>query len=123
MKHANSKTMRVSEIIIFSFVMGLQGLTAESGAAQTRVSLQPFAQQVRQVENALAYLGQPLTQSDHEAVNAAIAEADESSAVASLVQILDKYTLAVVEINPESRVKVQPARRRLSWSRRERASF
>lgn len=108
MKHTNSKTRRVSGIVTFLFVAGLQGLTPKSGTAQTQVSLQPFAQQVRQVETTLAYLGQPLAQSDLEAINAAIAEADEFSAVAHLTQILDKYTLAVVEINPESRVKVQP---------------
>src|SRR5258707_9921323 len=98
----------VSTIEAFSFVMMLQGLTAVSASAQTRVSLQPLAQQVRQVETTLAYLGQPLTQSDHARINQAVGEADEAAAVSSLEQILDKYTLAIVDINPESRVKVQP---------------
>ena len=87
--------------------MVFQGLTAKSGAAQTRVSLQPFAQHVRQVETSLAYLGQPLDQSDHEAINQAIAGPDEAAAVARLEQILDKYTLMIADISPESRVKVQ----------------
>jgi len=85
-----------------------QGLTAKPGAAQTRVSLQPFAQHVRQVETSLAYLGQPLAQSDHEAINQAIAGPDEAAAVTRLEQILDKYTLMIADINPESRVKVLP---------------
>src|SRR5215467_13775674 len=85
----------------------LQGFTAISGAAQIRISLQPFAQHVRQVETTLAYLGQPLTQTDHEAINLAIAEVDEAAAVRHLEQILDNYALAIVEINSESRVKVQ----------------
>jgi hypothetical protein len=76
--------------------------------AQTHVALQPLAQQVRQVESALGYLGQPLTEQDQEAINRAIGEADEAAAIADLEQTLDKYTLAVVDINPESRVKVQP---------------
>lgn len=76
--------------------------------AQTRVALQPFAQQVRQVESALGYLGQPLAEQDQEAVNRAIGEVDEVAAIAHLEEILDKYALAVVDINPESRVKVQP---------------
>ena len=75
---------------------------------QTHVALQPLAQQVRQVESALGYLGQPLTEQDHEAINRAIGEVDEAAAIADLEQVLDKYTLAVVDINPESRVKVQP---------------
>ncbi|HXT25136.1 MAG TPA: hypothetical protein VN749_09955, partial [Candidatus Eisenbacteria bacterium] len=100
-------TACVPGIITLATFMVLQGPTAISRAAQMRSSLQPFAQQVRQVETTLAYLGQPLTQKDHEAINLAIAEADEADAVRRLEQILDNYTLAIVEINPESRVKVQ----------------
>jgi hypothetical protein len=94
-------------IITFSIFVVFHGLTAQSRAAQTRVSLQPFAQHVRQVETSLGYLGQPLDQSDHEAINQAIAGPDEAAAVARLEQILDKYTLMIVDISPESRVKVQ----------------
>jgi hypothetical protein len=100
-------TACIPRIIAFSILMVLQGPAAISGAAQTKISLQPFAQHVRQVETTLAYLGQPLTQKDHEAINLAIAEADEAAAVRRLEQILDNYTLAIVDINPESRVKVQ----------------
>jgi hypothetical protein len=75
-------------------------------AAQTRVPLQPFAQQVRQVETSLAYLGQPLAQNDADAINQAIGDANEAVAIEHLEQILDKYTLAIVDINAESRVKV-----------------
>ena len=94
-------------IVTFSILLVLPGSTAISVAAQTKISLQPFAQHVRQVETTLAYLGQPLTQKDHEAINLAIAEAEEPAAVRRLEQILDNHTLAIVDINPESRVKVQ----------------
>jgi hypothetical protein len=105
MKHWNSATTAfIPGIITFSI---FTVLTAKSGAAQTRVSLQPFAQHVRQVETSLAYLGQPLDQSDYEAINQAIAAPDEAAAVARLEQILDKYTLLIADISPESRVKVQ----------------
>jgi hypothetical protein len=100
-------TACVPGIITLSMFMVLQGPTAISRAAQIRSSLQPFAQQVRQVETTLAYLGQPLTQKDHEAINLAIADPDEAAAVRHLEQILDNYTLAIVDINPEGRVKVQ----------------
>src|ERR1700676_2163376 len=76
-------------------------------AAQTRVPIQPFAQLVRQVETSLAYLGQPLAQNDRDAINQDIGNANEAAAVERLEQILDKYTLAIVDINAESRVKVQ----------------
>jgi len=78
-----------------------------TATAQTRIPLQPLTQQVRQVESALAYLGQPLTQSDQDAINQAVAEVDEAAAVERLQEVLDKYVLASVEVNPESRVKVQ----------------
>jgi hypothetical protein len=86
----------------------LPAITPLPVAAQTRMPLQPFAQQVRQVETSLAYLGQPLAQNDGDAINRAIGNADEATAIAQLEQILNKYVLAVVEINPESRVRVQP---------------
>lgn len=78
------------------------------GAAQTRVPLQPFAQQVRQIDAALKYLGQPLPPADQNAIRAALNNSDEAQAVPALERILDKYTLAIVDINPESRVKVRP---------------
>jgi len=80
---------------------------------QARVPLQPFAQQVRQVETTLAYLGEPLPLTDQDAINEAIANTDEAAATARLEQVLDKYTLAIVDINPESRVKVLPGTAKL----------
>ncbi|MCX6619525.1 MAG: CehA/McbA family metallohydrolase [Acidobacteria bacterium] len=77
--------------------------------AAPAVPLQPLAQQVRQIEEALNYLGQPLPSDDHRRINAAIANPDEAAAVAELAAILDRYTLLNVEINPESRVKVEQA--------------
>jgi hypothetical protein len=71
------------------------------------VPLQPLAQQVRQVEEALNYLGQPLSPADHRQINDAIGNPDERAAVARLESILDRYALVTVDINPESRVKVE----------------
>ena len=92
-------------------------------AAQTRVPLQPFAQQVRQVETSLAYLGQPLAQNDGDAINQAIGNANEAVAIEHLEQILDKYTLAIVDINAESRVRVQPGPAKPELVEAGRASF
>src|SRR5467141_4309520 len=109
MKFANSPPHpRIPGIAVFSIWSVLQALTAASGTAQTRVPLQPFAQQVRQVETTLGYLGEPLAQRDQDAINEAIAKTDEAAAIAQLEQVLDKYALVIVDINPESRVKVQP---------------
>ncbi len=77
-------------------------------SAVAQVPLQPLAQQVRRLEDAMNYLGQPFPAADHSAINAAIATTDAGAAVAELQKILDKYALAVVDINAESRVKVEP---------------
>ncbi len=76
------------------------------------VPLQPLAQQVRLLENALSYLGQPLGPEDHERINRAIAGSDEAAGAAEIEALLDQHVLLIVEVNPEGRVKVTagPAR-------------
>lgn len=74
--------------------------------ASAQVALQPFAQHVRRLEDALSYLGQPLSPAVHDRINEAVGLADEEQAVVELQRILDPYVLALVNINSESRVKV-----------------
>jgi hypothetical protein len=81
-------------------------------AVEPPVPLQPLAQQVRALERTLLYLGQPLAAADHERINRAVAGADESAAVAEIEAVLDPHVLLVVDINPESRVKVTQGRAR-----------
>jgi len=76
-------------------------------ATAASVPVQPLAQQVRRLEDAMNYLGQPFPAADHEAINRAIANSDEAAAVSEIERILDKYALAVVDINAESRVKAE----------------
>ncbi len=71
------------------------------------VPLQPLAQQVRRLEDAMTYLGQPFPAADQAAINAAISNPSADAAVAQIEQILDRYALAIVDINAESRVKVE----------------
>ena len=71
------------------------------------IPLQPLAQQVRQLEEALNYLGQPLAASDHQLINKAMANPDQAAAVAEIESTLEPYVLVKVDINPESRVKVE----------------
>ena len=88
---------------IISFMLGL---LAAPVLAQSPAPLQPLAQQVRRLEAALNYLGQPFPAQLHDRINEAIAMEDETAAVARLQELLDPQALAVVSINPESRVKV-----------------
>src|SRR5256712_7664936 len=71
------------------------------------VPLQPLALQVRQIETALAYLGQPLSVEELSRIDEAVADPSEAKAVERLQSVLDPHVLAVVQINPESRVKVE----------------
>src|SRR5712692_3436069 len=71
------------------------------------VPLQPLAQQVRQIETALAYLGQPLSAEELSRIDEAVADRSEFKAVERLQSVLDAHVLAVVQINAESRAKVE----------------
>jgi hypothetical protein len=83
------------------------GLAAQESAPGPTVPLQPLAQTVRRLETALAYLGQPLSAGDHDAIAAALSMEREVDAVAALQRVLDPHVLLTVHINPESRVKVE----------------
>ena len=74
---------------------------------QPPVALQPLAQQARRVETTLAYLGQPIAAADQRSIDDAMAVSDEEEGVRQIQTALDKYVLAVVRINPESRVSVE----------------
>ena len=76
-------------------------------ATAASVPLQPFAQQVRRLEDALSYIGQPLPMADHVAINRTLALNDEAEAAKKLQEILDQHVLVEVDINAESRVKVR----------------
>jgi hypothetical protein len=88
-----------------------------SGVAKTRIrpieytsssksSLQTIAQQARQLESLMEFLGQPFTRAEKEGINRAIADTDPNKSVEQIESLLDKHALVVVLINPESRVSV-----------------
>ena len=100
----------VGFLLAVSFVSasGAPLTCAQMAGNVPNVALQPLAQQVRQIESALSYLGQPLSVADVQRINAAVGLPDEPAAVVELEQVLDRYALVVVSINAESRVKVEP---------------
>ena len=114
MKTSRRFVVITSVITLFSLVWGVKAAQTPQGTQKhihssphISVPLQPLAQQVRRIEAALNYLGRPLLPAEHKRINEAIANLDEKVAVEQLEEILDKYVLAIVEINPESRVKVK----------------
>lgn len=100
----------LKSLVLPFFAVGL--CAAQAGHVHTMsdlpsVPLQPLAQQVRRLEDALNYLGQPLPDKARDAINAAIANDQEQTAVREIQRALDPFVIATVSINAESRVKVE----------------
>ncbi len=100
------RALVVAAIPVIALTLGLRAQEHVHTAPTGPVPLQPLAQQVRRLETALAYLGQPLPAADRRLFDGAIGMGDAAAAVVRLQQVLDRFVLATVHINPESRVKV-----------------
>jgi hypothetical protein len=109
--------------IIFSLLLTIAALTAVAWSAGTAqdpaaspaplplvepVAAQPLLAQAQRMSKALDYLGSPLPAPTKAALTRADRETDEARLVRSIQEALDPYCLLVVNINPESRVKVAP---------------
>ena len=91
---------------LLAVIVALNSMAQNMGETP-KVALQPLAQHVRQVQETLGFLGQPLLAADARRINAAMGLSDEAAAVTELERVLDQYALAIVTINAESRVKVE----------------
>ena len=100
---------RIMVASAFLTIVSLGTLAQESKNTATvpAIPLQPLAQQVHQIENALAYLGQPFSAEELAGIDEAVADPSDSKAVERLQRLLDPLVLAIVQINAESRVKVE----------------
>ena len=94
-------------LILAAFHVALSLSAQTPAAAQPGPALQPLALQIRRLETALQYLGEPLPRADHEALNRALDSNDEAGAVARIQEVLDRHVLVTVRINAESRVRVE----------------
>jgi hypothetical protein len=92
------------------------GLADEGIPVVAEVSAQPLTAQVRRLIEAMEFLGEPLPSEVIQRLEKSAAGTDEAAVVREIQTILDPLCLAVVEINPESRVKSQagPAPRELA---------
>ncbi len=106
------KCLKIQKLALTYLVLSLALIPLSiSFAAQEltrvdKVELQPLAAQVKRLVETLDYLGAPVNPADREAIEGAIAETDAARAISRIQDVLDKYCLVDVEINPESRVKV-----------------
>jgi hypothetical protein len=85
-------------------------LSAPFAAQETpkvgQVEWQPLIAQVRRLVEALDYLGAPLSPADTQSLEKAARETDAARAAREIQNVLDRYCLLDIHINPESRVKV-----------------
>jgi hypothetical protein len=101
-----SRFLHVSAALI-ALTLTLRAQEHAHPAAPAPVALQPLAQQARRLETTLKFLGQPLSARERQALDEAIGMSEEADGAARVQQLLDEHALAVVHINPESRVKVE----------------
>ncbi len=77
-------------------------------APPVSVDPQPVLAQALRLDEALTFLGSALSASDHQRLIDLKAAAPTQAIVTEVQRILDPYCLAVININPEARVKVAP---------------
>src|SRR5260370_8831233 len=94
-------------VILLCGIASAQDTTHQHATVPAPIPLQPLALQVRKLEEAMSYLGQPFSVAGLRSIHEAIANPDEAAAVHALESTLAANVLLRVEINPESRVKVE----------------
>jgi len=92
--------------LIAAVFMTITILSSKTSAA-AQVDFQPLSAQAIRIVEATEHLGSPLLADDRTAVLDAAHGTDAARGVAEIERVLDKYCLLMVDINPESRVKVE----------------
>ena len=97
-------------LVVALFLLGSTAAQADDAPLPrpTDVEWQPLAAQVKRVAQALELVGAPLEATQKAALDAALANPNASEAVEQVQAVLDPLCLALVTINPESRVKGAP---------------
>lgn len=109
-----SACRRFGGILLLGLLVASSASAAELGLVQN-VEHQPLAAACERLLEALTYVGAPLAEDDANALKAAMKSEDHPKAVQEIQKTLDKYCLAGVHINAESRVEVAegPAKKEL----------
>lgn len=98
---------------LFALIVLAASVRAQDQALVSGVEAQPLLVHVQRLEEALAFLGEPLPEKDH-ATLAALKAGDGDKVAATVQQVLDAHCLALVNINPEARVKAATGPARLA---------
>lgn len=84
----------------------LMSITVNVRAQEGTVARQPFEASVKRVVTALEIAGSPLPDEDLQKLESLRSSAKDTGVIRQIQETLDKHCLAIVNINPESRVKV-----------------
>jgi hypothetical protein len=98
--------MRFSALVLVVLLLSPIARAADPLPIVSKVALQPLAAHVKQISEALDFLGNPLPDEVKTKLTIALAEAVPEKQVQLIQEVLDPLCLMGVTINPESRVKV-----------------
>jgi hypothetical protein len=94
--------------VLFAWLFATVALGAPQLEPIVGIDAQPLAAQAQRVAQALELRGAPITGELRTKLDAALKAESQMSRVTGIQAALDPLCLAVVNINPESRVKVEP---------------
>lgn len=97
-------------VAVILFVAPPASFAHAKGVEDAGVDVQPLAAQVRRLVEALEYLGEPFSPAERLALERASEQEDAARALAAIREVLDARSLFLVEISPESRVRVTRGR-------------
>src|SRR5688572_25049536 len=100
------KGMKIPSVALAFALTSVLG-RAEERPMVTAVEFQPLAAQVARVLQGMEMIGEPLPAADTRELKKLLEGPPSGKAVEAIQRLLDKHCLAGVDINPESRVKVQ----------------
>lgn len=69
--------------------------------------IQPLMAQVRRLVDAMAYLGEPFSETERERLDGVLNISDQAHALEAVRRVLDARCLLAIRINPESRISVE----------------
>lgn len=111
MKPLASRTLRLVNTRFFVQVAAcLSGAAVAAAAAEvpivTGVEAQPLVAQIKRLVEAREFSGEPFSETTRKVLAEAMALPDPERASVGIQKMLDPHCLFVIQINPESRVKV-----------------
>jgi hypothetical protein len=109
-------TMSTQRLWIVVPIVAFASVAFADELPKVKVERQPLAAQAQRVSEALALLGEPLTDAERQAIRDAAAASDENKAVETIQDLLDKRCLVGVHISNDKKLetRIGPAQPQLA---------